>query len=172
MCAKYFHSPKRPLSDSLEHQAPARYCRSKTRLKKRGSLNILIVDDSRLLRLSNERTLVKAGHNVTSAEDGEAGLRLALENKPDIIVLDMMLPKLSGPDVLRALRQNPDPSNIPVLVLSGLPQCNESKLISEGATAYFQKSGLLVENGPSLFLEEVERLLAKSVIAKAAAAGR
>ena len=135
-------------------------------------MNILIVDDSRLLRLSNERTLVRAGHNVTSAEDGEAGLRLALENKPDIIVLDMMLPKLSGPDVLRALRQNPDTSNIPVLVLSGLPQCNESKLISEGATAYFQKSGLLVENGPSLFLEEVERLLAKSVIAKAAAAGR
>jgi len=135
-------------------------------------LNILIVDDSRLLRLSNERTLVKAGHNVTSAEDGESGLRLAFENKPDIIVLDMMLPKLSGQDVLRALRQNPDTSNIPVLVLSGLPQCNESKLISEGATAYFQKSGLLVENGPSLFLEEVERLLAKSVIAKAAAAGR
>jgi len=172
MCAKYFRSPKQPLSDSLDHQAPARYCRSKTRLKKRGSLNILIVDDSRLLRLSNERTLVKAGHNVTSAEDGEAGLRLALENKPDIIVLDMMLPKLSGQDVLRALRQNPGTSNIPVLVLSGLPQCNESKLISEGATAYFQKSGLLVENGPSLFLEEVERLLAKSVIAKAAAAGR
>jgi len=84
-------------------------------------------------------------------------------------VLDMMLPKLSGPEVLRALRQNPDTTAIPVLVLSGLPQCNESKLISEGATAYFQKSGLLVENGPDLFLKAVERLLAKRALAKAAA---
>ena len=104
-------------------------------------MNILIVNDSRLLRLSNERALVKAGHHVVAAEDGEQGLRLALEHKPDL-VLDMMLPKLSGPEVLRALRQNPDTASIPVLVLSGLPQCNENKLISEGATAYFQKSGL------------------------------
>ena len=111
-------------------------------------MNILIVDDSRLLRLSNERALAKAGHNVISAEDGEAGLRLALEHKPDLVVLDMMLPKLSGQDVLRALRQNPDTVRIPVLVLSGLPQSNENKLLSEGATAYFQKSGLLVEKGP------------------------
>ncbi len=131
---------------------------------------ILIVDDSRLLRLSNERALVKAGHNVISAEDGEAGLRLALERKPDLVILDMMLPKLSGPEVLRALRQNPDTARIPVLVLSGLPQCNENKLISEGATAYFQKSGLLVENGPALFIEAVQRLLAKAGMAKAAAA--
>ena len=131
---------------------------------------ILIVDDSGLLRLSNERALVKAGHNVISAEDGEAGLRLALERKPDLVILDMMLPKLSGPEVLRALRQNPDTARIPVLVLSGLPQCNENKLISEGATAYFQKSGLLVENGPALFIEAVQRLLAKAGMAKAAAA--
>ena len=131
-------------------------------------MNILIVDDSRLLRLSNERALVKAGHHVVAAEDGEQGLRLALEHKPDL-VLDMMLPKLSGPEVLRALRQNPDTASIPVLVLSGLPQCNENKLISEGATAYFQKSGLLVENGPDLFLKGVERLLAKRALAKAAA---
>ena len=133
-------------------------------------MNILIVDDSRLLRLSNERALAKAGHNVISAEDGEAGLRLTLEHKPDLVVLDMMLPKLSGQDVLRALRQNPDTVRIPVLVLSGLPQCNENKLLSEGATAYFQKSGLLVEKGPTLFVEAVERLLANAVIAKAAAA--
>ena len=133
-------------------------------------MNILIVDDSRLLRLSNERPLVKAGHHVVAAEDGEQGLRLALEQKPDLVVLDMMLPKLSGPEVLRALRQNPDTASIPVLVLSGLPQCNENKLISEGATAYFQKSGLLVENGPDLFLKAVERLLANGVLAKAAAA--
>jgi DNA-binding response OmpR family regulator len=123
--------------------------------------------------LSNERALTRAGHHVISAEDGEAGLRLALDQKPDLIVLDMMLPKLSGPQVLRAIRGNPETASIPVLVLSGLPQCNEDKLISEGATAYFQKSGLMVDRGPTLFVEAVERLLAKAVISKAAtAAGR
>jgi two-component system cell cycle response regulator DivK len=124
-------------------------------------VNILIVDDSRLFRISNERALVKAGHHVISAEDGEAGLRLALEHKPDMVVLDMMLPKLSGQDVLRALRNNPTTASIPVMVLSGLPQCNENKLLSEGATAYFQKSGLKVENGPNNFVDAVERLLVK-----------
>jgi len=63
-------------------------------------LNILIVDDSRLLRLSNERALVKAGHHVVAAEDGEQGLRLALEQKPDLVVLDMMLPN----DVAKIVR--------------------------------------------------------------------
>jgi DNA-binding response OmpR family regulator len=84
-------------------------------------VNILIVDDSRLLRLSNERVLAKAGHHVIAAQDGEEGLRLALEQKPDLVVLDLMLPKLSGPEVLRGLRQNSDTATTPVLVLSGLP---------------------------------------------------
>lgn len=124
-------------------------------------MNILIVDDSRLLRISNERALVKAGHHVISAEDGEAGLRLAVEHKPDLVVLDMMLPKLSGPDVLRALRSHPETASIAVMVLSGLPQCNENKLLSDGADAYFQKSGLMIENGPNNFVDAVERLCAK-----------
>jgi len=70
-------------------------------------MNVLIVDDSRFLRLMNERALVKAGFDVLSAADGEEGLRLAIEHKPDLVVLDMMLPKLSGPDVLRVLRKDP-----------------------------------------------------------------
>ena len=130
-------------------------------------MNILIVDDSRLLRISNERALVKAGHHVISAEDGEAGLRLALERKPDLVVLDMMLPKLSGPDVLRAIRSHPDTASIPVLVLSALPQCNENKLLSEGATGYFQESGLLDENGSTHFVDAVERVLVKAKAASA-----
>src|SRR5213076_3181539 len=52
-------------------------------------MNILIVDDSRFLRLANERALVRAGHSLISASDGEEGLRLARERMPDLIVLDM-----------------------------------------------------------------------------------
>jgi DNA-binding response OmpR family regulator len=84
-------------------------------------MKILIVDDSRFLRIANERALLKAGHTVITAADGEEGLRLAQERKPDLVVLDMLLPKLSGPEVLQALRKDAEAS-IPVMVLTSLPQ--------------------------------------------------
>jgi two-component system, cell cycle response regulator DivK len=132
-------------------------------------MNILIIDDSRFLRMANERALTRVGHNVVCASDGEEGLRLALERKPDLVVLDMLLPKLSGPDVLRAMRKAPETAAIPVMVLTSLPQCNEEKLLGEGATAYFEKSLLIVDKGSGPFVEAVERLLAKAAKAKAAA---
>jgi CheY-like chemotaxis protein len=133
-------------------------------------MKILIVDDSRFLRLANERALVRAGHIVVTASDGEEGLRMAQERKPDLVVLDMMLPKLSGPEVLRALRKDAATAAIPVMVLTSLPQCNEKKLIEEGATSYFSKSELMVDKGSGLFVDAVEKLLT-NVKAKAKAAG-
>lgn len=134
-------------------------------------MNILIVDDSRFLRLSNERALTRAGHHVITASDGEEGLRLAIENKPDLIVLDMMLPKLSGPDVLHALRKHSDTEAIPVMVLTSLPQVNEQRLISEGATAYFEKSLLTLDKGSGHFVEAVERMLTNASKAKTTVVG-
>ena len=71
-------------------------------------MNALIVEDSRFLRMSNERALQKAGYDVITAADGEEGLRLALERKPDLVILDLMLPKLPGYEVLRELRKHPE----------------------------------------------------------------
>jgi two-component system alkaline phosphatase synthesis response regulator PhoP len=124
-------------------------------------MKILIVDDSRFLRVANERALIKAGYEVITAGDGDEGLRLAIEQKPDLVVLDMMLPKLSGPEVLRALRKNPTTAAIPVMVLTSLPQTNEQKLIKEGATSYFAKSGLMLDQGPGMFVATVEKMLHK-----------
>jgi DNA-binding response OmpR family regulator len=132
-------------------------------------MKILIVDDSRLLRISNERTLMRAGYEVITAADGEEGLRLAFETKPDLIVLDMMLPKLSGQEVLRQLRLNPASASIPVIVLTSLSQSNREKLISEGASLYFEKSLLRMENGSGPLLDAIETLLARRGKAKAAA---
>jgi DNA-binding response OmpR family regulator len=132
-------------------------------------MKILIVDDSRLLRISNERTLMRAGYEVITAADGEEGLRLALETKPDLIVLDMMLPKLSGQEVLRQLRLNPASASTPVIVLTSLSQSNREKLISEGASLYFEKSLLRMENGSGPLLDAIETLLARRGKAKAAA---
>ncbi len=131
-------------------------------------MKILIVDDSRLLRIANERTLTRAGYEVITAADGEEGLRLALESKPDLIVLDMMLPKLSGQEVLRRLRIIPSSASTPVIVLTSLPQANRQKLISEGASLYFEKSLLRLENGSGPLLEAVETLLARPGKARAA----
>ena len=84
-------------------------------------MNILIVEDSRFLRISNERALVRAGYQVITAADGEEGLRLARERLPDLVILDLMLPKLPGREVLRALRNRPETAEIPVMVVSSLP---------------------------------------------------
>jgi len=135
-------------------------------------MNILIVEDSRFLRLANERALSKAGHNVISASDGEEVLCLAVERNPDLIILDMLLPKMSGPDVLRAIRANPLIGKTPVMVLTSLPQANEEKLLKEGATAYFEKSLLTIDKESAPFVEAVGRLLARAAHANAAAAGR
>ncbi len=124
-------------------------------------MKILIVDDSRFLRLANERALAKAGHVVITASDGEEGLRMAQERHPDLVVLDMLLPKLSGPDVLRALRKDAATAAIPVMVLTSLPRCNEQKLIAEGATSYFAKSELMLDKGTGLFVETIEKVLFK-----------
>ena len=132
-------------------------------------MKILIVDDSRLLRTANERMLVKAGYEVITAADGEEGLRLALESKPDLVLLDMMLPKLSGQEVLQQLRANPSSASTPVIVLTSLPESNREKLLGEGASLYFEKSLLRLENGSGPLLDAIETLLARRPKAKAAA---
>jgi CheY-like chemotaxis protein len=106
---------------------------------------ILLVDDSRVQRRANEGALVRAGYKVITASDGVEGLKVARSALPDVILLDMMLPKMSGPDVLRELKADPATAHIPVLVLTGLSQTNESKLMSEGAAGFFQKSDHMLE---------------------------
>jgi two-component system cell cycle response regulator DivK len=125
-------------------------------------MKILIVDDSRFFRLANERALTKAGHQVVCAGDGEEGLRLAREHKPDLIVLDMMLPILSGPSVLKELRKDLQTVSIPVMVLTSLPKANEGKLLRDGATAYLEKSGLMLDKGSEVLVEEVQRMLSQA----------
>lgn len=92
------------------------------------------------MRAMNERALVRAGYSVETACDGEEALRLAFQRTPDLILLDMLLPKLTGPEVLRSLRANPLTARVPIIVLSSLPQKNESQLKKDGATAYLEKS--------------------------------
>ena len=120
---------------------------------------ILLVEDSRFLRHASERTLAKAGYQVLTAADGEEALERARTTQPDLILLDMLLPKLGGPEVLRKLRQEPATSAIPVIVLSSLPQSNEQKLKEEGATAYFEKNRLDLSHDSDALLRVVTDVL-------------
>jgi CheY-like chemotaxis protein len=129
------------------------------------------VDDSKFLRRANELALTKAGFNVLSASDGEEGLRMAREKILSLVLLDIMLPKLSGSELLEALKKSPDTQHIPVIVLSSLPQKNEQKLKSEGAAAYFEKATLGVNNGSTALVRAVEEVLRSSPAAAASAAG-
>jgi DNA-binding response OmpR family regulator len=120
---------------------------------------VLVVDDSKFLRIANECALCKAGFEVSTAADGEEALRVANDKLPDIILLDMMLPKISGLDVLKALKANPATMDIPVIVLTSLSQMNEEKLLSEGAAAYFEKSTLELDKSSDRLATAVRTVL-------------
>ena len=76
---------------------------------------ILVVDDERILLDTLRYNLSKAGHEVKTAADGESALRAAREQQPDLVILDVMLPKIDGFDVCRTLRKE---SSIPILMLT------------------------------------------------------
>ena len=105
-------------------------------------LTILVVDDNVHLQIAFKKILMSSGYRVETAGDGEEGLRLATSIKPDVILLDMMLPKLGGLDVLLALKADRATARIPVIALSGLPMSNEARLRRDGAISYLQKSNL------------------------------
>jgi CheY-like chemotaxis protein len=105
-------------------------------------LTILVVDDSVHLQIAFKKVLTSSGYRVELASDGEEGLRLARTTRPDVIVLDMMLPKLSGLEVLLTLKRHRATKRIPVIALSGLPSSNDARLRRDGAVSYLQKSNL------------------------------
>lgn len=122
---------------------------------------ILLVDDSKFLRLATERALARAGYDVLTAHDGEAALQLAREKRPDVILLDMLLPKMTGPDVLRALKKDPATKWIAVVVLTGLSQKNAVRLQQDGACAFLEKSELGLDKGCEALLVALAALVRK-----------
>lgn len=125
---------------------------------------ILLVDDSKFQRTANMRLLAKAGYRVAVAGDGEEALALISNERPDLIILDLLLPKMSGVDVIRALRQDRQTASIPVIVLSGLSEKNGARLLKEGATAYFEKARLEGMKYAEEFVRIAEAALSESTL--------
>lgn len=122
---------------------------------------ILLVEDSKFLRLATERALARAGYEVSTATDGEHALQTAREKKPDVILLDMLLPKITGPDVLKALKNDPATAGIAVVAFTGLSQKNASRLENDGAYAFLDKAELRLDKGSEALLAALERILQK-----------
>ena len=120
---------------------------------------ILLVEDSRYQRMASKRVLAEAGFDVVEASDGEQALRQVQESPPDLIILDILLPRLGGEQVLQALRQDPATARIPVIVFSSLPRSNTERMKQAGATAYVEKSQLDPAKNGEAFIRLVNAAL-------------
>lgn len=102
---------------------------------------ILFIEDESALHKTLSDALPKEEYEIVSALDGEIGLRLAKAKKPDLILLDLVLPKMDGFEVLEALKQDESTKDVPVIVLTNLEQMADiQKAIDLGARTYLVKS--------------------------------
>jgi DNA-binding response OmpR family regulator len=102
---------------------------------------IVILEDDRILLKALNVELLSSGFEVFSAIDGRSGLKLISEEKPDLVLLDLIMPKIHGFEVLTKLKKNKDTKNIPVIILSNLGQDEEIKKGMElGALDYYKKA--------------------------------
>jgi two-component system, cell cycle sensor histidine kinase and response regulator CckA len=127
---------------------------------------ILLIEDSKFMRVAAQRALTGAGFTVHTANHGEAGLRIARQTLPDLILLDLVLPTISGLDVLKALKRDAITKNIPVIVLAALSEPTKEELLNEGATACMEKSEKLLENDSAALIHTVTQVVGKAKASK------
>ena len=117
---------------------------------------ILIVEDDKFLRELIARKLRNEGYEVLEAEDGEEGLKKIKEIKPDLILLDLILPGIDGFEVLAKKKEDPQIEKIPVMLLSNLGQREDvERGLRLGAVDYLVKANFT----PQEIIEKVKNLL-------------
>jgi len=102
---------------------------------------VLYIEDEPFFASTISNQLVAAGYDVQTAVDGESGLELAQKDIPDLVLLDITLPKMDGKEVLRRLKNDEKTKNIPVIILSNLSALeDEREAAALGAQAFFVKA--------------------------------
>jgi len=118
---------------------------------------ILITEDDPLMSRLYQKIFTFEGHEVETAENGEVGLEKVRSYKPDIILLDVMMPKMNGLQVLEKLKLDPETKSIPVIMLTNLAgQQDAETALSKGAVKYIVKS----EHEPKEIADIVKEVLA------------
>ena len=113
---------------------------------KQPTKTVLVVEDDENLLSILASSIADAGYKVLKAQDGEQGLALALQHDPDLILLDLLLPKMPGLDLLDDLRADPRGKRIPVIILSNLTESDAVyRSVALKTAAYFLKSDTPLE---------------------------
>jgi len=123
---------------------------------------LLVEDDALLIRLYQKK-FTKDGHTVVTARDGEEGMRLAKKENPDLILLDVMMPKVSGLQMLEQIKSDEKTRAVPVIILSNVSsEEQQEKAVELGAVAYIVKSN----NDPIAVAAKINEILAASTRGK------
>ena len=117
---------------------------------------ILLIEDELTLQKTLSEMLRLKNFEIINASEGEAGLNLAISEKPDLILLDLILPKMAGLDVLRELKRENETKNTPVIILSNLEGTKEvGEALALGAVAYLVKANYSLEE----IVDKIKKIL-------------
>lgn len=123
---------------------------------KKDSPVLLLIEDDPLIDKMYQAKFTKEGFNVLVAKDGVEGLDLALESRPDIVILDIMMPRLSGIDLLEKLRADPKGKDIPVVILTNLAEKEEEERARKlGVEEYLVKANVT----PGAIVDKIKKYL-------------
>ncbi len=120
---------------------------------------ILIIEDDKFLRELIAQKLLKEGYDISEAIDGEEGIKKAKEGKPDLVLLDLILPGIDGFEVLSQMKSDSNAASIPVIILSNLGQKEDvEKGLKLGAVDYLIKAHFT----PSEIIDKIKIALKQS----------
>lgn len=117
---------------------------------------ILLIEDESALQKALRNYLETEGYEMISALDGQTGLEMTEKEKPDLILLDLILPKMNGFEVLKRLKENPLTKTIPVIVFTNLEELpNIDQALKMGIEAYLVKAEYTLEE----VIEKIKQVL-------------
>lgn len=117
---------------------------------------ILVVEDDKFLRELISQKLVKEGYKISEAVDGEEGIKKIKEEKPELVLLDLILPGIDGFEVLAQAKADPATEKIPIIILSNLGQREDiERGLKLGATDYLIKAHFT----PGEIIEKIKKII-------------
>lgn len=121
---------------------------------------ILLIEDDKVQADIYLTRILAEGYGANWAIDGELGLKMALENHPTVIILDVRMPKMNGVSVLEALRKDQWGADVPVIILTNLDPTNElTDMVYKNSASFFL---LKQATEPELLIEKIKEILSKS----------
>lgn len=121
-------------------------------------MKVLIIDDDQFIRTIYSASMKQESIEAIAAEDGETGIEKIKTEKPDLILMDMLMPGMSGDEMLGIIKADPEMKDIPIIVISALSQESDITRVKEmGITDYLPKDSFGVQD----VIEKIKQYLTK-----------